>query len=292
MRDDLTISGRESIADWIETTVLARRQSAWAVDSVATTALEELGLNEASTQGGLLSLSRRQKHLGDDYPFVVDDLAIRRKKHAMSMPYTAFLLLTANGTCRQLVHKTSTSAMERAFEDLVALAMRSMWGRGSFALRFGWPSEEGRPPEFDLAIVWLAKRMGLPIGSGYRPPRRKDGGVDVVAWRPFPDGKSGFPIVLIQCTLQTDITNKAADVDKRLWSSWLVLDVDPVTALAVPEVVPSGEQWNEITLQSMLLDRIRLTGLCGSQDLPLSIHVWCADSLESLSTRLAGAEQK
>ena len=94
--------------------------------------------------------------------------------------------------------------------------------------------------------------------------RRKDGGVDIVAWRPFPDGRSGFPVVLVQCTLQQEILSKAADVDVRNWAGWLTLDTDPMIALAVPGTIPSDETWNEIAARSLILERVRLVGLIGA----------------------------
>jgi hypothetical protein len=103
--------------------------------------------------------------------------------------------------------------------------------------------------------------MNVRIGTAYRPPYNKDGGVDVVAWRPFPDGRSGFPVVLVQCTLERDYGHKAGDVDRRVWAGWLALDVDPTTALAVPDVVASGEEWNQLAARTVILDRVRLSAL-------------------------------
>jgi hypothetical protein len=105
--------------------------------------------------------------------------------------------------------------------------------------------------------------MSVRIGNAYRPPYNKDGGVDVVAWRPFPDGRSGFPVLLAQCTLERDYTHKAGDVDTRVWSGWLALDVDPSTALAIPDVVAAGEEWNALAARTIVLDRIRLAALIG-----------------------------
>lgn len=109
----------------------------------------------------------------------------------------------------------------------------------------------------------MAGRMNVRIGNSYRPPYNKDGGVDVVAWRPFPDGRSGFPVLLVQCTLERDYAHKAGDVDTRVWSGWLALDVDPSTALAIPEVVAAGEEWNALAARTVVLDRIRLAALIG-----------------------------
>jgi hypothetical protein len=191
-----------------------------------------------------------------------------------------------------LVGQELAGLAEIAFERLGAKAMEGLLGEPASAVRFGWPSDEGRPPEFNLAIKWLAERMGIAPGAGYRPPRRKDGGVDVVAWRPFPDRRSGFPVFLVQCTLQERIQDKALDIDTRIWSSWLTLDSEPSTVLAVPGTISSPEVWNEIALRCLVLDRIRLCGLLATVE--VDSVAGCSEvvsrSIEALAEELEGAQ--
>ena len=123
------------------------------------------------------------------------------------------------------------------FERLVSQASAKLLGEGARSVRFAWPSDEGRPQDFPAAVVWLAGLMGIPVGSSYRPPRRQDGGVDLVTWKSFPDGRPGFPILLTQVTLERNYVAKSADIDLRLWAGYLRFDIDPMTALAVPYVV-------------------------------------------------------
>lgn len=145
------------------------------------------------------------------------------------------------------------------FEEFVASTLKDYLGSTAEAIPFGWPSKFGRPQEFHLAIEWLANLMAIKVGGAYRPPRRKDGGVDVIAWRPFKDKRSGFPIYLVQCTLQKDFVSKSRDIDLRLWAGWLELDRDPVTVLAIPKAVAPGEPWNEVTANAIIFDRARMT---------------------------------
>ena len=148
----------------------------------------------------------------------------------------------------------------------------------------GAPSEEGRPKEFPEAVAWLALRMGVDVGHGYRPPRRKDGGVDVVAWRPFPDGRTGFPVLLVQCTLEANVVHKSRDVDARLWAGWLSLDVDPSAALAFPGLLPRAEDWREVASRCVVLDRLRLSHLLAGATAPAAAAAgeWSRATLEAL----------
>jgi hypothetical protein len=99
------------------------------------------------------------------------------------------------------------------------------------------------------------------LGNAFRPPRKKDGGVDLFVWKSFSDNQPGIPVMLVQCTIKEDFINKIGDIDLRLWANWLSSDIEPLVALAVPGVVTKDEVWSEITTRGILLDRMRLTEL-------------------------------
>ena len=258
---DLTPLGRSAnqLADWLELVAL-RRGSALGSDALHVLG-RTVGLADTDISVGLTAMSRRAAQVGVIYPFRVSN-GIAARSNAASSPWTSLLLLSQSSPARA---KTPLGAAAVHLEQITAAALEGLFGPATQVARFGWPSDEGRPPEFPDAIRWLAARMGAEVGSAYRPPYRKDGGVDVVAWRPFLDRRSGFPVVLAQCTLEQDYEHKAADVDLRVWAGWLRLDVDPMTALAVPTVVPHGEAWNALAARTIVLDRPRLVGLLDGQ---------------------------
>ena len=250
------------VADWLELVALSRGSA------IGSDALHVLGrsvrLAEADISVGLTAMSRRATQIGDGYPFRVSN-GIAARANAASSVWTSLLLLSQGSPARANI---PLGAAAVHLEQITAAALAGLFGPATQVARFGWPGDEGRPPEFPEAIRWLATKMGADVGSAYRPPYRKDGGVDVVAWRPFLDGRSGFPVVLAQCTLEQDYVHKAADVDLRVWAGWLRLDVDPLTALAVPTVVPHGEAWNALAARTVVLDRPRLIGLLDGQMTP------------------------
>ena len=289
---ELEVSGREGIADWIETTLLARGTVQIGMDALHAFASEELHQAEQSVHLALGSMERRAQVLGDAYPFQVFPYAVRARPNATSTPYALLLLVTPKSPARQLLHEHSIEQMALVFERLVVRALVTLLGPESRAVRFGWPGDDGRPADFYGAIEWLAGRMGITAGRAYRPPRRKDGGVDVVAWRPFPDRRSGFPVTLVQCTLQEDVTPKSADVDVRNWAGWLTLDADPTAALAVPGTIPVGEVWNEIAVRCLILERLRVAGLLADVtlgDIPGCLEM-VATQVNALGELLIGAE--
>lgn len=290
MTADLEIAGREAVADWIETTLLVRNGTQLGVDALQEIAQREIQAAPPQLGLALGVMSRRAELLGSQYPFEVLDWAVRAGGEAASTPYAALLLLTPEGSARQLLYRTPTSEMAVVFERITETAVARLWGTEGRAIRFGWPSDIGRPPEFFLAVPWLASKLGIAVGAGYRPPRRKDGGVDVVGWRPFPDSRSGFPLILVQCTLQADIRSKARDVDARLWATWLAMDEEPAIALAVPQTIPSGPDWDELALQGTVFERLRLTSLANDGlDVP-GLAAWVQKTVADLRPRLAGGE--
>lgn len=287
---EFAVRGRESVADWIETTLLTRGTRQLGHDALYALAEEEIGIGHAQVNLALGVMQRRAALLGAKYPFQIHAVAVRALPTASSAAYTSLLLLTPEGIARQTVRGGPTDEMVILFELMVERAVRNIWGGAGASLRFGHPSEHGRPIEFGAAIAWLASKIGIPVGSGYRQPRRKDGGVDVVAWRPFQDGRSGFPVLLVQCTLQSDIIAKARDIDVRLWSSWLAMDFEPLTALAIPQTVPRGVVWDEIALHGMVLERLRLTELLKEAEELVTALEWNEQTIAALSECLSGVE--
>lgn len=290
MTADLAVSGREALADWLETTLLVRHGAPLGVDAVQRLSSEEAAATPAQAQLAMNIMRRRADILGESYPFELFEWAVRARPGAATTPYAALLLLTPDSPSRQLLNRKPTAEMAVLFERITEKAVARLWGGNGRALRFGWPSDAGRPPEFYGAIEWLALNMGLAVGAGYRPPRRKDGGVDVVGWRPFPDARSGFPIVLVQCTLQSDILAKATDVDARLWATWLVLDDEPQTALAVPQTIQSGTDWDQLALHGAIFERLRIAGLLADTDRVLGLDEWTPPVIDALQPLLAGGE--
>ena len=98
-------------------------------------------------------------------------------------------------------------------------------------------------------------------------------------------------MLLAQCTLQANLIPKATDVDVRLWSSWLALDFEPLTALAVPQTIPQGVLWDQLALRCMVLDRVRLSGLVRSEVVVDGLTGWTTNCVESLAELMLGGQQ-
>lgn len=259
---DVTPVGNEEIADWLEIAMIASGQKGNTNHKLEEWASSLCGLSDHQVASALKIIERRSSILKDRYPFEINEYAVVFHSERLNFGYTYLLAISRPSYLATWQSHSPTQEDADLFEDFVARVLEVYLGSNSHALAFGWPSKLGRPQEFHKAIEWLAGKMGIEAGSAFRPPRRKDGGVDVVAWKGFGDKRSGFPTYLVQCTLQRDFLPKSRDIDLRLWAGWLEMDRDPIAILAVPKTVSPGELWNEISANAIVFDRIRLTEYC------------------------------
>jgi hypothetical protein len=265
---DVIPVGNEEIADWLEIAIIASGQKGNTNHKLEEWANSLCGLSDFQVAAGLKIIERRSAILKDSYPFEINEYAVVFHKERLNSGYTYLLAISRPSYSATWQNSSPTQEDSDLFEEFVAKVLTSYLGLNSHALAFGWPSKLGRPQEFHLAIEWLAAKMGIEPGTAFRPPRRKDGGVDVVAWKNFGDKRSGFPVYLVQCTLQRDFLSKSRDIDLRLWAGWLEMDRDPLVILAVPKTISPGELWNEISANAIVLDRIRLTEYCHFSNSP------------------------
>lgn len=278
---DVQPIGNEEIADWLEIAIIAQGSRGNPIHRLEQWASEMCQLSQVQVSSGLAVMLRRSNVLHEKYPFQVNDFAVVFNEEKVISAYVYLLSITRPSYSAQWQNPVPTQEDSDLFETFVSNVFETFLGTNGKALPFGWPTKVGRPQDFNSAIVWLAGQMGIEPGAAFRPPRRKDGGVDVVAWKSFNDRRTGFPIYLIQCTLQKEFVSKSRDIDLRLWSGWLELDRDPITVLAVPRTIPAGEQWNEVSANSILMDRLRLSEYASSvmshetnQTLLSTINAW------------------
>src|SRR4051794_9529502 len=106
MGDDLglSISGRDALTDWIETSLLVRGSVPLGVDALIDIAESETKQGAAQTSHALRTMEKRGRVLGDAYPFrVVSNLAVQATPDAAKSAYAALLLLSSGSVARQTV---------------------------------------------------------------------------------------------------------------------------------------------------------------------------------------------
>ncbi len=258
---DLSSENSSTIADWIEALAASQSGKPLSMQKVQDISESFANVGQNVIPFAFRLLEKRQQILKDLYPFTIDDTFIVTRKTVRDSFYLQMLFLTPKAGLFTSGSTWSLEIASQLFEDLTEKALSNFFGSNTHTANFGFPSRSGRPAEFSAAVEWLSKKTNIRLGNAYRPPRKKDGGVDLFVWKSFSANQPGIPVMLVQCTIKEDFINKIGDIDLRLWANWLSSDIEPLVALAVPGVVTKEEIWGEITTRGILLDRMRLTEL-------------------------------
>jgi hypothetical protein len=263
------VDDTNALADWIEISILRRARAQLSRARV----IEWLGASlDASAKELDLPISwafkeiaRRRRIVGGAYPLTVEETQIRLTVTHASAFYVFLLLVSLDGPMRRA---RRFNEIDRIFDRVVQEAVRSYLGPKTNTLRFGWPPSEGRPASFRNALDWLSERIGLPIGPGHSAPNTKDGGLDVVAWKPFNDKRSAFALALVQCTVQSDWHPKAKDLLDHVWMGRIDSGRPVMLSLAIPFVIPKNyAKWDDLRrMTSVVFDRLRLAEVLSEQD--------------------------
>lgn len=260
-----------SIVDWIEATMAIEERSLLAKASLRRRLAADGIDDEAALSLAFTEIRRRSRIGAPLYPFEAGGAGVKRR--AAPNPVYEFLLVCSldDAPYRQT---RNWNAVVRLFEQLSVAALGSLFGPGTRALRFGYPVEPPRTSAFADALAWLADELGYEVGPGRITQSDQDAGVDVVAWRPFADGRTGFPVVMAQCTLQHEYETKGSDIVLARWRSLISLRQDPMTALVIPYSLGTGlELWEAANFTvDLVLDRFRICELLATVDLAAWPH--------------------
>jgi hypothetical protein len=229
-------------------------------------------------------ITRRQRLCGAGYPFGEESLGIKYTKGSEGTAYAFMLCISASKPYRAESRYKETDEL---FDSLVLDAIKGYLGNRSSALRFGSPASGARPRNFKDAIVWLARQLTLPSGKGRALSAAGDGGLDVVAWRPFRDSRPGYLVLLCQCTVQRDWFPKGRDLLEDVWRGWIDFGKHPHLVLAIPFAIPSAfAKWDELRrIVHTALDRLRLCELVEGIRLSREseIQKWVAKEIQRLA---------
>ena len=245
--------------------------------------------SERIAQDAFAELEGRAKACGEErYPFDIARHSITLRPDFRRSPYTFQLLLSRYG----LVKHGETSP-EKLFEELSAHAARRYFGTDGTALgfAFGFPRRY-EAKNFVDALNHLCGQLGegggaiLPekgpagIAKLKRLSEQKDGKLDIVVWRPFPDGRPGKLIGFGQCaTGITDWQTKFAELQPSVFRElWLRtgLAVGPVRMFFVPRRVEE-DRWHDVAVAAgLLFDRCRISHHVTelSPDLSAACEAW------------------
>jgi hypothetical protein len=218
-------------------------------------------------------LRERALSCGPAYPFIVEDGLLQAYDDISSYwPYIFCLLLSLQGRDRSEPRTRPTSIFEE-----VAEAAARMYVAGE-SMKFGFPRRVA-PAGFMDAVKELCLKVREGIDARRRPSSRnaKDARLDIVAWRPFPDGRPAQLILFGQCAAGTNWPSKLTELQPLVFTDLYWTEppaVPPVKAFFTPFRI-SSERWYEIAKPAgIVFDRCRIANFAFGAEPPPGVLQW------------------
>lgn len=188
-------------------------------------------------------IADRAARLGQHYPYRRDGDSVVLRDCDGRFLYGALVLMAVEGS--RLRRDKDYQWSDPVFDVIVRETVVAALGAGAVAVCFGFPPRGDRPSKFDDAVEWVSRLIGVGLRSNEADPEEADGGVDVIGWNRFPDHEVGFPLILVQNTVQEKFVKKARDVVPQNWREWIRIKANPLVGFAVPFAMPPSDRWWE-----------------------------------------------
>lgn len=219
-------------------------------------------------------IHQRISTIGDGYPFDFDGAVLTASDTwaDKAAAYVFLLLLSAQGLSGQ-------RNGPRLFEEVITVALGKYLDGPS--LRFGFPYRSPVPSHPNEAVEYLAQQIGQPrLYTRNVRPTEKDMGVDVVAWKPFPDGRHTELVLLANCSTGANWASKLGEPSLEKWKKMIHFGSDPVRVFAIPWI-PSSDDWeNIVDYGNLVFDRARAASLLAGWDALATVKSWCRKRLK------------
>ena len=251
------ISNPIVLADWLELLALISEDGN-ASHGDLQRVLNRLGIedSDALCRDSMSELNRRVLAAGEKYPFDFSGSLVSVKgKWTKYSPYVFCLLLSY---CDDKQKKIKGFQHELMFEQLSCIAAKTYLD--GEVLRFGSPRSD-LPKAFRDALRFLCTQVNeWNYFQGTDTLHRRDGGLDLVAWKHFPDRQLGKLILFGHCASGQNWDEKITELQPAdFCSQWLGGEKSPIVkTFFIPHRVPP-DAWEFRAISAKLLfDRCRI----------------------------------
>lgn len=250
-------------------------------------ALNRLGVDGFDTicTDCMRELHRRVAAARENYPFTFSGTLLKSKGDWRDFtPYVFCLLLSY---CDEKTKKIKGFQHEIMFEQLSCLAARNYIGGD--ALRFGSPRKD-LPSGFLEALTVVCGKVKEWTPVTRKTLRRKDGGLDLVAWKHFPDEQIGKLVLFGHCASGSDWDDKINELQPNDFCSlWLGGDRSPIVkTFFIPRRISPDLFADRAVSAKLFFDRCRIACCVPSDQFcqlteQTSMH-WCENILKRIKT--------
>lgn len=214
------------MADWLELMALTTADGNSSHGDLQR-ALNRLGVDnfDSVCTDSMRELNRRVVAAGDNYPFTFSGTLLKKKGNWRGFTSYVFCLLLSY--CDDKKKKIRGLQHEIMFEMLSCIAARNYIG--GEVLRFGSPRQSPVPSGFRDALLHICGEVREWTPSPRRTLSRKDNGLDLIAWKHFPDQLIGKLILFGHCASGGNWDSKITELQPNdFCSHWLGGDISPV----------------------------------------------------------------
>ena len=256
------------LADWIEGSVLFHQEVFSSPDAVDILLENSVYESQEFAWEFVLSvwgeIRRRRGLLGKGYPIDLVDKRLVPKRKWREVPALSFCLALSfvkwYPNWASSLPKALKAHVEqgRLLECISAEALKAELADWQVHM-IGWSrTKTGR---LEQRANEIADLLGERIGNVklWTPAKAKDAGLDVLCFRPFPDGRGGIPVYLVQCASGMDWDTKLHTPELKIWTKIIDFSATPTKAFAMPFTLPEDEfliACNRV--DGLFLDRYRL----------------------------------
>jgi hypothetical protein len=266
---------RTKIADWLELKAIASPDARVGFGTlVSATALGEneqepdIGDEDAEEEGLVLcvqtEINRRLENVGDDYPFRIDDKGralnfITPVSEAGSV--YLFCLFLSHAFDNTIVGEDMAPVVNNKIRDLFqACATIAAGGyiQGP-SMSFGFPRPDGMDFLKALRKVYKLFGDGRPCARPRKaaPPKVKDNGIDIIAWRWSIDHLPGMPYLIGQVASGNDWVVKSVKADREHFHKYWFVEhpsSQPEDAMFMPFGLEPENATLEVDYEALLKD--------------------------------------
>ena len=237
---------------------------------------EEIFVDDAFSE-----LEDRSAACTESYPFEIGNSILQAQENLT--PYWAYifcLFISWRGADRSEALRQPT----QLFEEVAAVAAKGYVAGES--LKFGFPRRT-LPRNFTEALRKVCQELGEGGGPRQRPssPNAKDAGLDLIAWKPFPDERQAKIILFGQCAAGGNWEGKLSELQPKVFIDTHLLEapvVDPLRGFFTPFRVRKIDWYEKAKQAGILFDRCRISHCAYGQDPPPGLLAWNAGTREEI----------
>ena len=206
----------------------------------------------------------KQRHIwsGEGSPFEITNRHVRRRVvDWKAVPaYSFCLLLTFAQSYPAWAKRFGPDYTEQGtlFEQLTCESLAGIFPDWKIHST-GWTRTNTN--KLHAVVKDVASRLGETVGNVGRWTSKSanEAGLDVLCHRPFPDGRVGVPVYLLQCASGRNWREKLHTPKLNIWTRIITFAAQPRKAFAMPFALADDEFCRDCALvEGMLLDRYRL----------------------------------